>query len=362
MDHAARLLRWYDGHARELPWRVGPQRSGESLADPYHVWLSEIMLQQTVVKTVIPYFEAFLRNWPTLSALAACEEEEILKRWAGLGYYARARNLHACAKQVVLEHGGRFPQDEKALLALPGIGPYTASAIRAIAFDQPATVVDGNVGRVVVRLHALQKPLRDIKPEIRQRAERLTPARRPGDYAQAMMDLGATVCTPQNPACSRCPLHGHCKARLKECAAALPVRAPRKAKPVRRGTAFLVVREDGCVLLRQRPDKGLLARMLEVPATPWWEKRAESARKDGSEQEYRPVRADWQEVPGAVSHAFTHFHLQLKVHRAHVAMGGSVLPGAHPERCRWVPRDGLAGEALPGLMRKVISHGLDEKI
>ncbi len=205
-QHASALLSWYDEHARVLPWRVGPKSGRDVRADPYHVWLSEIMLQQTVVKTVIPYFETFLARWPTVFELAACDQEDVLKRWAGLGYYARARNLHACAKVAVSRHDGVFPSDEQQLLALPGIGPYTQSAIRAIAFGKRAGVVDGNVERVIARLYALKKPVREIKSQIQDKALALTPASRPGDYAQAMMDLGATICTPKRPACARCPL------------------------------------------------------------------------------------------------------------------------------------------------------------
>ncbi len=358
--HSARLLKWYDVHARPLPWRVAPNSNRR--ADPYHVWLSEIMLQQTVVKTVIPYFETFLQNWPTVHDLADCALEDVLKRWAGLGYYARARNLHACARMVVERYGGVFPTSEKELLALPGIGPYTAAAIRAIAFDQPASVVDGNVERVVARLYALKKPLRDIKVLIRQKAARLTPAKRPGDYAQAMMDLGATVCTPKSPACDRCPVRENCAARQQGCAAALPVRAPKKAKPLRTGTAFLVVRDDGAVLLRQRPAKGLLAKMLEVPATPWCRKPEDGDCFGAPVEASAPVETNWQCVPGFVTHSFTHFDLRLEVRTGRVGQEQPLLHQAFPERCRWVPRRRLAGEALPGVMRKIISYGLGEPL
>lgn len=353
-QHASALLAWYDEYARVLPWRVRPKNEDQALADPYHVWLSEIMLQQTVVKTVIPYFENFLARWPTVFELAACDQEDVLKRWAGLGYYARARNLHACARAVVSEHGGVFPSDEKQLLALPGIGPYTQSAIAAIAFGQRAGVVDGNVERVIARLYALKKPVREIKPLIKEKALALTPVRRPGDYAQAMMDLGATICTPKRPACGRCPLQQNCLALKGDCAAVLPVRAAKKPRPVRSGTAFLVLREDGCVLLRQRLDKGLLAKMLEVPSVGWIE--GKKTRQD----EAAPVQASWQQVPGFIRHTFTHFHLQLDVHRAHVAGDHPVLEAADRARCRWVPRHQLNEQALPGVMRKILSHGLGE--
>lgn len=360
-QHGLKLLRWYDANARVLPWRVPPGQGKGAHPEPYHVWLSEIMLQQTVVKTVIPYFQTFLQNWPTVFEMAACEQEDILRRWAGLGYYARARNLHACAQVVASQHEGHFPSDEKALLALPGIGPYTASAIRAIAFAKQATVVDGNVERVVARLYALKKPLPEIKQLLKQKAAELTPAKRPGDYAQAMMDLGATVCTPKSPACTKCPIIDHCAAKKQGCAEALPARAPKKAKPVRYGTAFLVLRDDGSVLLRQRTGKGLLAKMLEVPATPWCQKQAEQGTV-GEEEESTPLDTDWQSIPGLVTHTFTHFHLQVKVKLAYVATDSLLPPRAAPERCRWVLRDRLAGEALPGIMRKIISHGFGEPL
>lgn len=361
--HAAKLLRWYDAHARALPWRVAPGLSETAPANPYHVYLSEIMLQQTVVKTVIPYFETFLTNWPTVFDLAACDLEDVLRRWAGLGYYARARNLHACAGVVVQKHNGHFPSDEKSLLALPGIGPYTASAIRAIAFGQKATVVDGNVERVVVRLYALKKPLTEIKTVLKQKAAELTPDHRPGDYAQAMMDLGATVCTPKNPDCGSCPVAENCMAREQECASSLPARAPRKAKPIRRGTAYLVLREDGAVLLRQRPEKGLLAKMMEVPSTVW---RDDKATKESTgpivEEESAPVQASWRSVPGLVTHTFSHFHLELTVKIAQVESHAVILPYATPDLCRWVPKEGLADEALPGVMRKIITHGFGQPL
>ncbi len=361
-QHAKKLLAWYDQHARVLPWRVAPNIAAPKRPDPYHIWLSEIMLQQTVVKAVIPYFETFLQEWPSVFDMAACDREEVLKRWAGLGYYARARNLHACAKVIAAEHGGRFPSDEKALLALPGIGPYTASAIRAIAFDQAATVVDGNVERVVARLYALKKPLREIKTLLKQKAAELTPSKRPGDYAQAMMDLGATICTPASPKCPSCPLTIHCMAYAQDCAASLPVKAPKKPKPVRYGTAFLVQREDGALLLRQRPAKGLLASMLEVPATSWCVKPDLGVESAMGDEDAAPVTATWQSVPGIVPHTFTHFHLQLDVKLARVGIDCAPLPRADPARCRWVCQSELADQALPGIMRKIIAHAIDAPI
>ena len=244
------------------------------------------------------------------------------------------------------DHDGRFPSDEKTLLALPGIGPYTASAIRAIAFDQKATVVDGNVERVVARLYAMKQPLRDMKPLLKQKAAKLTPAKRPGDYAQAMMDLGATICTPKRPACSRCPVQTDCAALKQDCAASLPVPAPKKPKPVRTGTAFVVLREDGCVLLRQRPGKGLLAKMLEVPATPWCRKQTEND-KLAQVEDSQPLKANWLRVPGLVTHTFTHFHLKLEVHLAQVKENAIVLPETDPARLSlgWARRSGKRSPA-----------------
>src|SRR5437764_4173802 len=264
-NHASRLLEWYDRHRRTLPWRAPAGLTSV----PYVVWLSEIMLQQTTVATVGDYFHRFVKRWPSVEALAAAPLDDVLSAWAGLGYYARARNLHACAGTVVAEHAGQFPRDEAALLALPGIGRYTAAAIRAIAFDQPASAVDGNVERVIARLFALTTPLPDAKIEIAARAADLVPRERAGDYAQAMMDLGATVCTPRRPRCVICPLMEGCRARALGLAEELPRRAPRADKPTRRGVAFVLMRRDGAVLLRKRPTKGLLGGMDEVASSAW---------------------------------------------------------------------------------------------
>lgn len=338
---AADLLAWYDRHRRRLPWRAEPGRT----ADPYHVFLSEIMLQQTTVKAVGPYFADFLRRWPNVSDLAAAPLEEVLSAWAGLGYYARARNLHACAKAVVERHGGRFPADEDALLDLPGIGPYTAAAIAAIAFDRKASPVDGNIERVVSRLYAIGTPLPKGKVEIKARAAALTPERRPGDFAQAMMDLGATICTPRSPACPLCPFTDPCIARAEGEPARYPVKAAKAEKPVRRGTAFLCVRADGAVLLRTRPVKGLLGGMTEVPSTPWGAV-AVPARA------HAPLDAQWRALPGQVVHVFTHFALELEVWRAALPAGTPA-----PEGARFVlPRD-FGAQALPSVMRKVLAHG-----
>ncbi|TCT06826.1 A/G-specific adenine glycosylase [Aquabacter spiritensis] len=341
---AETLLAWYDRNRRRLPWRAEPGRR----ADPYHVFLSEIMLQQTTVKAVGPYFSAFLTRWPTVADLAAAPLDQVLSAWAGLGYYARARNLHACAKAVVARHGGRFPADEAALRDLPGIGPYTSAAIAAIAFDIPASPVDGNIERVVSRLHAIATPLPKAKTEIRQRAAALTPRLRAGDFAQAMMDLGATICTPRSPVCGLCPLDAGCTARALGTPSLYPVKTPKTAKPARTGIAFLAVRADGAVLLRTRPDTGLLAGMTEVPSTPW--SRAEEV--PASPAAHAPLPATWRALPGQVLHVFTHFALDLAVWRAELP-AQTAAPTGH----FWVRPADFGTQALPSVMRKVLVHG-----
>jgi A/G-specific adenine glycosylase len=340
---ASALLAWYDRHRRVLPWRAAP---GEP-ADPYRVWLSEIMLQQTTVATVGPYFAAFLERWPDVASLAAAPLDDVLHAWQGLGYYARARNLHKCASVVVRDHGGRFPDDEAALRALPGVGAYTAAAVAAIAFDRPAVVVDGNVERVVARLHAVETPLPAAKAELRGLAATLTPDRRPGDFAQAMMDLGATLCTPRAPRCVLCPLTAGCAARARGIAEDLPRRTAKPDKPVRRGVAFFAVDRSGALLLRRRAERGLLGGMIEVPSTDW---RAEAWPADEA-LHAAPLAAAWRALPGVVRHTFTHFHLELTVLAAHVADTKDV-PG------RWCPVDRLGEQALPTVMKKVIRHAL----
>ena len=351
-DTVAALLDWYDRERRDLPWR---SRRGRR-ADPYKVWLSEIMLQQTTVKAVIPYYGRFLRRWPTVEALAAADLDDVLAAWAGLGYYSRARNLHKCAKAVVAEHGGAFPRTEVGLRTLPGVGPYTAAAIAAIAYGEPATPVDGNIERVVARLFACRHPLPAAKREIKRLAETLTPQRRPGDFAQAMMDLGAAVCTPKRPSCLVCPLQEDCHAHALGLEAQLPVRLVKADRPVRYGIAFLALSEDGHVLLRKRPEAGLLGGMLEIPSTEW----ADDWLSADLALAQQPVKADWWPVPGLVSHTFTHFRLELVVYRAIVPAEASLTFWASPERCRWVPRRGLGVAALPSVMRKAIAHALKE--
>lgn len=338
------LLDWYDVDGRTLPWRAGPGERPE----PYHVWLSEIMLQQTTVAAVGPYFADFLRRWPTVHDLAAADIDDVMTAWAGLGYYARARNLHKCAKVVADELGGMFPDTEDGLRKLPGIGPYTAAAIAAIAFGRPAVVVDGNVERVMARLFAVEEPLPAVKPRLKELAAALTPMERSGDYAQAVMDLGATICTPRNPACGLCPWMRACDGRKQGIAAQLPRKVAKGEKPVRRGVAFWTVRWDGAVLLRKRPPSGLLGGMMEIPSTPWreegWASLAEAAP-------HAPLDCDWKPLRGGVRHTFTHFHLELDIVTG-VARGGE------PPGCRWVAPGDFAGQALPTVMRKVVRRAL----
>jgi A/G-specific adenine glycosylase len=343
---AGDLLAWYDRHRRVLPWRAAP---GET-ADPYRVWLSEIMLQQTTVTAVAPYYARFLEKFPDIHALAQAPLEEVLKTWAGLGYYARARNLHACAREVVERHGGALPRSEKALTTLPGIGVYTAAAIAAIAYDIAATPVDGNVERVVARLHAVETELPAAKPEIRRLAACLTPAARPGDFAQAMMDLGATICTPQKPACALCPWENACAARARGDADTFPRKSAKKAGRWRRGAAFVALRADGQLLLRRRPERGLLGGMSEVPGSDWSHDFDPARARDAAPA---LAAAQWRRKAGSVTHVFTHFPLELVVFVAHVPAATSA-----PAGMRWVDLDDLAGEALPNLMRKVVAHAL----
>lgn len=341
-DAATRLLAWYDRHARALPWRARPGQH----ADPYAVWLSEIMLQQTTVKAVEPYFRAFLDRWPRVSDLADAPIEAVMSAWAGLGYYSRARNLHACARLVVERHGGRFPDSEAELRALPGLGPYTAAAVASIAFDKRAVVVDGNVERVIARLHRIETTLPAAKAEIRACADALTPNRRPGDFAQALMDLGATICTPKRPACALCPLSADCAARRAGDAETFPRKAAKAERPRRAGAAFVLRRADGHVLLRTRPPKGLLGGMSEFPGTPW------SGDFDLADAlRHAPESPGFTRLPGAVEHVFTHFALTLTVFAARAA---ARTPA--PEGARWVAEDTLDSEALPSVMRKVWAH------
>ena len=333
---AACLLDWFDSHRRALPWRALPRET----PDPYAVWLSEIMLQQTTVAAVKPYYAAFLARWPKVSDLAAAQDEAVMQAWAGLGYYARARNMLACARKVVAEHGGQFPASEAALRALPGVGAYTAAAIAAIAFGQRAVVVDGNVERVVARLYALDEPLPAAKRAIAALTDTITPDARAGDFAQAMMDLGSGICTPKSPKCLLCPLAVDCAALKSGDPASFPRRASKAARPARVGTVFVAIAKGKKVLLRTRPPKGLLGGMSEFPGTEW----TTGSQSDALDS--APLAAQWTEA-GHVDHVFTHFSLRLRVLRAEVSAKKM------PDDGRWVDIDALSQEALPSLMRKV---------
>ncbi|TMJ51215.1 MAG: A/G-specific adenine glycosylase [Alphaproteobacteria bacterium] len=361
IDRPTLLLEWYDRHRRRLPWRpVAGER-----ADAYRVWLSEIMLQQTGVKTVGPYFEKFLARWPDVAALAHASLDDVLRMWAGLGYYSRARNLHACAVAVLRDHGGVFPDNEEGLRALPGIGPYTAAAISAIAFDRRTMPVDGNIERVVSRLFAVEEPLPQARPLIQRLATTLLGGSRAGDEksragdeksragdsAQALMDLGSSICTPKKPACALCPLNDGCVARGRGDQDTFPRKLAKKAGALRRGGAFVVTRGEE-LLVRTRPEKGLLGGMTEVPGSDWLAGQDDKAALRQAPLLRGVVR--WHRKVGVVTHVFTHFPLELVVYTASVAARTHA-----PHGMRWVPIATLADEALPNLMRKAIAHGLD---
>lgn len=341
------LLAWYDRHRRRLPWRAAP---GET-SDPYRVWLSEIMLQQTTVKAVGPYFEKFVARWPDVTALGNASQDDVLRMWAGLGYYSRARNLYACAVAVTREYGGVFPDTEEGLRALPGIGPYTAAAIAAIAFDRHTMPVDGNIERVVSRLFAVEEELPQAKPLIQQLAATLLANSRAGDSAQALMDLGASICTPKKPACSLCPLNEDCTALALGTQETFPRKAPKKSGTLRRGAAFVVTR-GGELLVRSRPEKGLLGGMTEVPGSDWLAGQEDTTAKRQAPDMKGLSR--WQRKVGVVTHVFTHFPLELVIYTAKAEARTCA-----PEGMRWVPIATLADEALPNVMRKVIAYALD---
>jgi A/G-specific adenine glycosylase len=340
---APAVLAWYDRHARELPWRVAPaERARDIRPDPYRVWLSEVMLQQTTVAAVKDYFLRFTSLWPSVFDLAAAPLDAVLREWAGLGYYARARNLHACAQAVVGQHAGVFPQTSAALQALPGIGAYTSAAIAAICFDEPVAVLDGNLDRVLARYYALAVPVREAKEELRAALQNSVPARA-GDFAQAMMDLGATICAPRLAACMLCPLQPGCLATRIADPTLYPIKPVKAERPVRRGHAYVMVDKDGDVYLQGRPQKGLLGGMTEVPGSDWV---AVLPAPD------YPARADWQHR-GQVVHVFTHFRLELEVWSAEITPEG--FDGGW-----WAPPASLRQEALPTLFRKVLAQaGLD---
>jgi A/G-specific adenine glycosylase len=386
-DLSQRLLAWYDVHRRVLPWRAPKGKR----ADPYRVWLSEIMLQQTTVQAVGNYYRKFLVRWPDVKALAGARQDEVLAAWAGLGYYARARNLHAAAKVVAYEMDGKFPATAEALRALPGIGAYTSGAIAAIAYDERQAAMDANAERVIARLYAVATPMPKAKAQLHVLCSALVPERA-GDFVQALMDLGSAICTPKRPACGNCPWTDYCLARQRGIQEQLPIKALKMARPLRRGAAFVVRDRSGAVLLVQRPDKGLLASMLEPPLGPWSEDFPSPAKA----LKQAPFEAEWKRRPGIVRHGFTHFELEIEVYVAEVtkrpthichprpsaakAARGEGDPGrqkrrgveslgslpsaretrASPGMTFWISPSKLHDVALPTVMRKIVEHGLDE--
>ena len=333
---AAKVLSWWDVHRRALPWRAP---AGEA-ADPYRVWLSEILLQQTTATGAAPYFKDFVVRWPDVDALAAAPLEAIMQAFAGLGYYSRARNLHACAK-VIAARGGRFPRDEAELRALPGVGPYTAAAVAAIAFDAPTAPVDGNIARILSRLHAFETPIAKDRPAIEAAARGLTPMSRSGDFAQAMMDIGATICRPRNPLCAACPLNKACAAARTPNPENFPLRTPKKANPVRVGAAFYARRADGAFLARRRPPRGLLGATMELPGGAWAPGDVAAIGPADA-----PFAARWRRLPGFLEHVFTHFPLRLALFAAEVDF---VRP---PGEMIWIAPGEIATSGFSGLMRK----------
>ena len=336
-----RTLRWWDRHRRALAWRAPPGRA----PDPYRVWLSEVLLQQTTAQAATPYYEAFIAKWPRVENLAAAPAEAVIAAFAGLGYYSRARNLHACAKEIA-RRGGRFPSDEAELRALPGVGAYTAAAIAAIAFGRRTAPVDGNIARVLARLLALDQPITRARGEIEAAARMLAPAERAGDFAQALMDVGATICRPRNPDCPSCPLRPDCAAFGTGSPKAYPPRREVKAKPRREGAVFLARRSDGAFLARRRPAHGLLASTVELPGTAW----TSDGPGDGVPHP-APVVADWRRLPGAVEQAFTHFALTLTVYAA-------AFEGDAPDRHFWVAPEAMGEAGFSNVMRKAVEHAL----
>ncbi|HEY4201085.1 MAG TPA: A/G-specific adenine glycosylase [Devosiaceae bacterium] len=337
---AGAVLAWYNRHARTLPWRVSPADRARGIRpDPYRVWLSEVMLQQTTVAAVQKYFLRFTTLWPTVADLAAAPLEAVLVEWAGLGYYARARNLHACAVAVVERHGGRFPVTAEGLLTLPGIGAYTSAAIAAIADDEPIAVLDGNVERVMARYLALDVPVRDAKELLRAEVQRAVPARS-GDFAQAMMDLGATICTPRVALCMLCPLQPACLGTRTGNPEAFPVKPEKSLRPIRYGHAFVISDSDGDIYLRTRADTGLLAKMTETPGSAW--------SGEVSPPQF-PFPGDWRQR-GQVVHVFTHFRLELDVWSVTASAPEMLTKGW------WADPRELDNEALPSLFRKVLAQ------
>lgn len=343
MTISTKLLDWYETNQRVMPWRAVKSE----VPNPYYVWLSEVMLQQTQVVTVIPYFESFIKQWPTIMDLAKADIDQVLHSWQGLGYYSRARNLHKCALFVAEKYNGIFPQDLKALKALPGVGDYTAAAILSIAFNHSATVVDGNVERVISRIYAIEIPLPESKKIIKEYAIKHTPKLRPGDYAQAIMDLGATICTPTNPKCLLCPLKEGCTALKSGEPEKYPVRLPKKKKPHKYGIAFWIERqEDAAILLRKRPDSGLLPGMIEVPSSSWVVEKYPLSRV----KIQAPLPSEFIQAHQAIKHTFTHFSLELEIYKAIVPVDSKI-----PQDCFWCLQNDFASYAIPTVMKKVIN-------
>ena len=340
----ARTLEWWDKNRRALVWRAAPGQT----PDPYRVWLAEVLLQQTTAQAAAPYYQAFVAKWPTVEQLAAAPHEAVISAFAGLGYYSRARNLHACAREIA-RRGGLFPSEEAELRALPGVGAYTAAAIAAIAFGRHAAPVDGNIARILSRLLALEEPIAHARRTIAAAARALAPRERPGDFAQALMDIGATICRPRNPDCHACPLSEACAALRSGAPEAYPRRAAAKPRPRRKGAVFFAHRADGAFLARRRPPRGLLASTVELPGAPW--------TRDGPGEawaESAPVAARWRRLPGAIEQVFTHFELTLTVYAA-------AIDGGAPDGCFWLTADGLDEAGFSNVMRKAVEHALQHR-
>jgi A/G-specific adenine glycosylase len=344
---AGRLLAWYDQHRRDLPWRAKP---GET-ADPYRVWLSEIMLQQTTVTAVAPYYRSFLKRWPDVKRLAVAELDDVCGVWAGLGYYSRARNLHRAAQTVVRDHGGRFPRTSGELRALPGVGAYTAAAVAAIAFGEAVAAMDGNAERVIARLNAVEDELPKAKAKLASLGQALVPRDRPGDFAQALMDLGSSVCVSKRPRCDACPLATICTGRKLGIAAMLPRKAAKRARPLKRGAAFVALDRAGAIYLVRRPDKGLLAGMLQPPLTEW----NASFPSTASALSDAPFSGAWERKPGFVRHGFTHFELELEIYVCRF------LRRPNGEGF-WLTPPEFARAPVPTVMRKAIGHAVDDDL
>ena len=338
-----RTLAWWDRSRRSLAWRAQPRE----IPDPYRVWLSEVLLQQTTAQAATPYYQAFIARWPRVEDLAAASTEDVISAFAGLGYYSRARNLHACAKEIA-RRGGKFPSEEAELRALPGIGAYTAAAIAAIAFGRQTAPVDGNIARILARLLSLEKPIARARAELATAARALAPRRRAGDFAQALMDIGATLCRPRNPACGFCPLAEDCAAFQAGVPEVYPRRAEAKARPQRQGAVFFARRSDGAFLARRRPPRGLLASTIELPGTPWTSRNPDDGLAGAA-----PVDARWRRLPGDVEQVFTHFALKLIIYAAE-------FEGRAPADCFWVKPDAIGAAGFSSMMRKAVKHALTQ--